>query len=195
MPPAEAIQQYLIGAWRLMTGHEDGLGRLDLSADGFWNSFFAIVISLPALIVGWVSVANGLGGESFAERLAVVLRLAVVDLLAWVVPIAALALVARRFGIGHRFVPYVVASNWGSALFVWMMMPPSVVELLFPDAQDATSLLSLLLFLATMVLSWRLTNAALGLGAVAASWVFGGMFLLSLAVLLVLQSLLGLSPP
>lgn len=157
MPPAEAIQDYLTGAWLLMTGRRDGLGRLDLSADGFWNSFFAIVVALPALIVGWVEVANGLGGESFAMRLSVVLRMAAVDLLSWILPIVLLALVARPLGIAHRFVPYVVATNWGSALFVWMMLPPAILDLFLPGAKDVSALLSLLLFVATLVLSWRLT--------------------------------------
>ena len=39
-PPAS-----LTGAWRLMLGKADGLRLLDLSADGFWNSFFAIVVA------------------------------------------------------------------------------------------------------------------------------------------------------
>jgi hypothetical protein len=60
MPPAEDIQQFLTGAWRLMMGKPDGIRLLDISADGFWNSFFAIVISLPALVVGWVAIANEL---------------------------------------------------------------------------------------------------------------------------------------
>ncbi len=64
MPSAEEIQLYLTGAWRMMMGKADGLRLLDLSADGFWNSFFAIVIALPALIVGWVGVANELSALS-----------------------------------------------------------------------------------------------------------------------------------
>ena len=39
----------------MMLGKPDGLRLLDLSADGFWNSFFAIVGALPALIAGWVT--------------------------------------------------------------------------------------------------------------------------------------------
>ena len=57
----DEIQRYLTGAWRMMMGKADGLRLLDLSADGFWNSFFAIVVALPALIVGWVGVANEIG--------------------------------------------------------------------------------------------------------------------------------------
>ncbi|MER9338061.1 hypothetical protein NKJ06_29550, partial [Mesorhizobium sp. M0293] len=54
MLSADETQASLTGAWRLMLGKTDGLRLLDLSADGFWNSFFAIVVAAPALLVGWV---------------------------------------------------------------------------------------------------------------------------------------------
>ena len=100
-----------------MFGKADGLRLLDLSADGFWNSFFAIVVAAPALIVGWVGIANEIGDpEAFAGRLGMLIRLATVDIGSWVLPLVGLALVAPRAGIGGRFVHYVVASNWASAI-------------------------------------------------------------------------------
>jgi hypothetical protein len=195
MPPAEDIQQYLTGAWRLMMGKPDGIRLLDISADGFWNSFFAIVISLPALVVGWVAVANELSQDPdvLSGRFSIFLRLGLVDIGAWVLPLAALALVAKPAGIGGRFVHYVVATNWGSALIVWSMLPPALLRLFFPEASDTASAISLVLFMLSMVLSWRLTNAALGRGPSIASAVFAGMFAVSLAVLFALQALFGLS--
>src|SRR5690606_476155 len=92
-----------------------------------------------------------------------------------------------------RFVHLVVASNWGSALIVWIMLPPSLLGLLVPAASEAAAFLSLALFVATMVLSWRLTNIAIGKGPAVASAVFAGMFLVSLVVLFVLQAAFGLT--
>ena len=63
-----------------MLGKADGLRLLDLSADGFWNSFFAIVVAAPALIVGWVGIANEIGDpDAFAGRFGMLMRLATVD--------------------------------------------------------------------------------------------------------------------
>ena len=45
MLSADETQSALLGAWRLMLGKADGFRLLDLSADGFWNSFFAIVVA------------------------------------------------------------------------------------------------------------------------------------------------------
>ncbi|MEP4419816.1 MAG: transporter, partial [Nitratireductor sp.] len=100
-------------------------------------------------------------------------------------------------GVGDRFVPYVVASNWGSALLIWLMLPATLVRLLAPGADELAALLSLAAFLVTMALSWRLTNAVIDRGAGLASAVFALMLALSIGVLLTLQALFGLDalPP
>ncbi|TPJ71925.1 transporter [Mesorhizobium sp. B2-6-2] len=186
----------LAGAWRLMFGKADGLRLLDLSADGFWNSFFAIVVAAPALIVGWVGIANEVGDPSaFAGRLGMLIRLATVDIGSWVLPLVALALVAPRAGIGGRFVHYVVASNWASAIIAWLMLPSALLRLLLPSASEVSSLVSLALFALSMVLTWRMTNTTIGKGAAVGTAVFVGMFIASLLVLFGLQALLGIDIP
>lgn len=196
MLSADETQSALLGAWRLMLGKADGFRLLDLSADGFWNSFFAIVVALPAMIVGWVGIANEIGDpDAFAGRFGMVVRLAVIDLGTWVLPLVALAFVGRRAGIGGRFVHYVVASNWASAIVAWLMLPPALLRLFGPATDQAVSLFSLVLFIATMVLTWRMTNLAIGRGAAVGTAVFVGMFLVSLAVLFALQALLGVTVP
>ncbi|TIP74102.1 transporter [Mesorhizobium sp.] len=186
----------LNGAWRLMLGKADGLRQLDLSADGFWNSFFAIVVAAPALIVGWVGVANEIGDpNAFAGRFSTLVRLATVDIVVWVLPLVGLALVAPRAGIGARFVHYVVASNWASAIIAWIMLPAALIRLFLPSANEFAVLASLLLFALSMILTWRMTNVAIGRGAAVGSAVFAGMFVASLVVLFSLQALLGIGAP
>ncbi len=195
MPSAEEIQQYLTGVWRMMLGRQDGLKMLDLSVDGFWNSFFAMLVAAPPLIVGWVGFANQFSAYSdgFGDRVSVLLRVALVDFSVWVLPLVALAIIAPRVGIGDRFVHLVVAGNWASALTAWIMLPPSLLDLFLPMAGEARNLLSFVLFLVTLVLTWRLTNVALGKGPAVATAVFVGMCFLSVFLLFVLQAVLGLS--
>lgn len=195
MPSAAEIQRYLTGAWRLMTGKTDGLSMLDISADGFWNSFFAIVIALPALLVGWLAIADDLGQEPaiFGDRLSILVRLAFIDLAAWLLPLAGLAAAAGPAGIADRFVHYVIASNWGSALIAWISVPVSLLQLM-TESSDFTMLVSVSFFLLTLVFFWRLTNAALAKGPAVATGVFGGMLVASLFVLFTLQGMFGLAP-
>lgn len=196
MPSAQDIQTYMTGAWRLMMGKPEAVRLFDLSADGFWNSFYAIVVAVPALTVGWASFAGDFAVGA-SGRFGIVFLLGVIDLATWVLPLVVLALVAKPLGVGDRFVAYVVASNWGSALLIWLMLPATLVRLLAPGAEDLAALLSLLAFLVTMALSWRLTNAVIDRGAGLATGVFTLMLALSIGVLLTLQALFGLDalPP
>jgi hypothetical protein len=190
MPPSDYVQRHLAAAWQMMNGRADGLRALDISADGFWNSFFGIVVALPPLIVSWVSYADLSQqdlSETFRDRMAVVGKLAVIDLASWVVPIIGLALVAKRAGLADRFVHYVVASNWSTAIIAWLMVPPSIVLLFAPDAREFASLLSLVLFILSLIFDWRMTNTALGKGAAIATGLFASMVAASLAILLALQ--------
>jgi hypothetical protein len=179
----------------MMMGKADGIRLLDLSADGFWNSFFAIIIALPALALGWISVADDLMVNLVGvSKPGVIARLAIVDLGTWILPLVGLALAAKPVGIADRFVHYVVASNWGSAILLWLMLPAALLRLIAPGARDFAALITLLFYGLTLVLAWRLTNAAIGRGAALATAVFGGMFVASLVVLYLLQHLVGLTP-
>lgn len=195
MPSAEEIEQYLTGVWRMMLGRPDGLRMLDLSADGFWNSFFAMLVAVPPLVVGWVNFANDLTAfsEGFGGRLSIVLRLAMIDFVTWVAPLVVLAAVARHVRLADRFVHLVVAGNWASALIAWFMLPPALIGLVMPGTGPVREFLSLLFFIAAMVLSWRVTNAAIGKGAAMATAVFAGMFVVSVIALFLMQGLLGLN--
>lgn len=196
MPSFDHIQSYMAGVWHLMNGRPEGVRSLDLTADGFWNSFFAVVIALPALFVGWVSLANEIeGGGAFGMRVTILFRLAIIYLATWIGPLLLFAAVAGPAGLGSRFVPYVVASNWASALFVWFMLPPSLLSLVWPAGAEFASALSLGFLMVTLVFSWRLTNSVIAMGPAVATAVFAGMFIASLAILLTLQPLFGLSLP
>ncbi len=175
----------------MMLGKADGLRLLDLSVDGFWNSFVAIAVAAPAMIVGWVGIANT--GETAASRFELLLRLAFVDIGTWILPVLALAIIAPRVGLGGRFVHYVVASNWASAIIAWLMLPGALMRLLFPAAEQASGLVSLALFFVSLVFSWRMTNQAIAKGAAMATAVFAGMFVTALIVLFALQWLVGVS--
>ena len=193
---ADETQASLTGAWRLMLGKAEGVRLLNLTADGFWNSFYAIAIAVPALVVGWVGIANEIGEpDAFAQRLAILVRLAMVDLGAWVLPLIGLAVIAPRAGIGDRFVAYVVASNWASAIIAWLMLPAALVRMLLPDGAGIAGFVSLFCFILSIVLTWRMTNTVIGKGVAVGAAVFLGMFVASVAVLFALQALLGITVP
>ena len=197
MPPAEDVQRGLFGAWRLMMGDRDGMRHMDISVDGFWNSFFAVIVAFPALVIGWLAAADriaelGLGAEVEIGRGGLLARLAVVEIGVWLLPLAAYMLVARYVGLSDRIVHLVVACNWGEALGRWLVLPVALLLMVWRPERETEDAVRLIVFLAVAVLNWRLTNAALGKGPAIASAVFGGLFIGSLLVLLALEGMLGL---
>jgi len=197
MPSAEDIQLYLTGAWRMMLGKADGLRLLDLSADGFWNSFFAIVIALPPLTVSWVGAANDLSQLSadFGSKFSIVARLAVIDIATWILPLVALAAIVSRVRLADRFVHLVVSGNWASALFIWATVPIPLARLIWGLGTETRALLWFVLLGLNLVVSWRVTHIALGKGAAVTTAVFAGMLFLSLMIQGFLMAALGLGQP
>jgi hypothetical protein len=197
MPDWDEIQRYLWGVWRMMTGHADGLDQLDFSEDGFWQSFHAITVSLPPLIVGWIIFANDmivLRPET-GSRLSIMGRVAFVDLASWVLPLVVLAFVVKPLGISKRFSPYVVASNWGTVIGAWLMVPATLVRTLMPGWPSFSTGFGLLLYAAVMVLTYRLTHVALKRSYAWSAAFFVALIAGSLFLMILLQNVLGIAPP
>ncbi len=196
IPSFDEIQQYLTGTWRMMTGRPDGLDQLDISSDGFWNSFFAIVLVVPVFAVDWVAATNelALATDGLGTRGTIVLRLAIADLTTWLVPIAVLAIVAGPLGIGDRFVHYVIASNWAAVLLNWLLLPISLIDLAGIEEYDTVlALVLIVLLVVALVLYWRLINAVLQKGAWAATLLFAGMLFAEMFVFYSVRGFLGVS--
>ncbi|MBZ0161135.1 MAG: transporter [Notoacmeibacter sp.] len=191
MPSHEEIQRYVAGVWQMMiTARPDGLRLLDISADGFWRSFWALALALPPMSIAWVAAAPAYVTAD-TGKLSVVLRLGLIDLAVWLVPLVALAILARPIGMADRFVHFVISGNWGGAVIAWLLAPVSILLLFLPEGEGG-GLLSLAAFVASLTLGWRLAH-----GAIARDWlyttaVFTGVIVLSLFILFALQAALGL---
>ena len=59
------VWQYLRGCMRLAAGEHKAIEAFDLSADGFYQSFQAMLFALPIMALTWMSIA---GSEQIAER-------------------------------------------------------------------------------------------------------------------------------
>ena len=189
MPSTDEIQAALAATWRLMLGKAEAVGDLDLSADGFWNSFFAMAVALPALFVMWTNEANQLapGAVNLSERLGLVLRLAIIEGVAWVLPVLAVAFALHKMGRSDRVVPFVVANNWGQALIVWIILPAIVLNSFVPSLADVVLWVLVALFVASLVLFWRLNNAVLGMGAAVPTAAIAAMVVAPLVIDYVLR--------
>lgn len=190
----DLISRYLTGAWRLMMGRDEGNQLLDYSADGFWNSFFALIVALPPLLLSWVSFMNSYMPAEGSNKALWLLGLGIVDLSGWIVPLVLFAFAARYIGLADRLVPFVVATNWGGALVSWIALPAPLLRLFNPQNDDLAASVGLLIFIVTMFLTWRLINAVLDRGPMVATAVLFATAAVSIFTMVTLQGYFGLLP-
>ena len=100
-----------------MLGRPEGLNRLDTSLEGFWRSFAAIILVAPFALLALDQPAaarcrsrRGAGPLTGGGARA----LGVALLVDWFAFPLIFALLAPTFGLGSRYVPFIVARNWAS---------------------------------------------------------------------------------
>lgn len=117
-------------AFDLFLGRRDALARFDMSVDGFWHSFRAMLYALPFFAIT-AAVEHGLMlADSVVENAsgATFITARIVDYgIDWVAMPTLLALFATRLGISRSYAPYVIVRNWA---LVVMSAPSALVALL-----------------------------------------------------------------
>ncbi len=116
----------------LLLGKPGAVGRFDVSLEGFWRSFAAILLVLPSfaivLMAEWRGQLQRLPPEVVdvpwvgyaAERVAALG-------LDWVALPLVLALLAGRLGLSGRYVAFIVARNWASPVAAALYAVPALL--------------------------------------------------------------------
>jgi hypothetical protein len=185
----------LRGVWLMMLGRREGLALLDVSADGFWRSFQAILLALPGLVLSWFSHARDLSGLVPLSSGAIVFRSALVETAAWFIPIIIFSLLAKPFGVSARFTHFVVANNWLSVFFSYAVLLLAPFDLLGPGFDELALIVALLILLLSLVMFFRVTHIALGSAWQTSSAMFLIVILVSLPLIFSIEGALGISYP
>jgi hypothetical protein len=125
MISAAEVTRSLYGAWRLACRDPLGLQLFDTSIEGFWRSFYAALVALPAYAV--------MVGFRIADEWATVdpLRLFAIETIAYVIGWTAFPLVAfyltQMLSRASYYPAYIVAYNWANVLQVALYMPVTVL--------------------------------------------------------------------
>lgn len=129
----QSIAENLFGAWQVMTGRAEGLNRLDTSLQGFWRSFAAVILVVPFAMLALLSqeplaVEAGVEAQQWTgNRLALEGFALLCDWFAFPLVFAA---VAPPFGLGSRYVPFIVTRNWASVIVAAIMGAAHALHLL-----------------------------------------------------------------
>lgn len=127
-------------AFRTLRFDGKALGEYDRSFEGFFRSFFAAILALPIHIFlslgemrvladaqtsGQAADAGKAASEGFSYSLPDVFLYA----LDWLVFPLVMIGVSRMIGASGRYVPYIVAYNWGSLVVLLATVPPYLAYL------------------------------------------------------------------
>ena len=127
---ADDVARSLRGSWHLMTRGAEALPELDLTREGFWRSFLAFALMLPATIAILAAVRLMAGLPNSAGLFtAPALALSVVAALALTILAVPALLIALRPRLAQtpRFTSFVIAWNWAGIVSAGMMALPATV--------------------------------------------------------------------
>lgn len=161
MISVEEAARGIYGAWRLAHGDRSGLSCFDATHDGFWRSFGAAIVALPAYAA---LVALGIAdydGEVNWPGVALVESIAyVIDWFAF--PLAAVY-ICRRLGKEARYVLLIVALNWAKVIVAILMLPATIVASM--AANSIFAIIPIAVFAGVLVYIWHVTRVALDASA------------------------------
>ena len=175
------------GAWRLAHGDRSGLAFFDSSLDGFWRSFGAAIVALPAyaVLVG-LSIAEQPGDVDYGGTALVELIAYTMDWFAF--PLAAVYL-TRAMGKGGNYTRLIVALNWARVVEAAVMVPAALVASL-ADGEGPLAVVPIVVFLGILVYHWWVTRVALDVTGVEAMLVLLVNLSIGVAIALWARSLL-----
>ena len=124
------VARSLRGSWHLMTRGAEALPELDLSRDGFWRSFLAFALMLPATVAILAAVRLVAGLPNSAGLFAApALALSVIAALALTILAVPVLLIALRPELAQtpRFTSFVIAWNWAGIVSASLMAVPAAI--------------------------------------------------------------------
>ncbi len=124
IPNLEVIRLALVGTWRLFLDAPDAHRYFDKSVNGFWQSFFAIVICIPMVVYiyfvqpvfGALQVQTSMGDLNSVFTAPPPLPFALQYAFSWIAFPVAMIPFSRVFDLSQNYIAYIVAFNWANVL-------------------------------------------------------------------------------
>ena len=187
---ADEVGRSLRGTVALLNRRTEGLKAFDFSSRGFFRSFAAIWLTLPAYVVTLALERQRLGlarsGEPLFADPGLVLLEAAGHVAGFVALPLAMIVVARRLGLGGRYVPFVVVTNWIGAVGLTVLSIPGLMLLAGWATPHLAGFFSLAFVVIILRLHWFATKVTLavpgGLAALIVAFGLGLNVLIASAV-------------
>ena len=194
--PAE-IERALRGTVKLMRRDPAGRFLFDTSLDGFWRSFLVIVIALPLLLPAVLADRAYVLAHPETDAIMVSATVfyfieAVSVLLGWIAFPLAMLPIARWYGLGGRYLPYIAVHNWATLLPLIPFSAAATLYLLGGLSLAGLSMAAFLVLGVELYLRFQVARLVAGVDPAIAAALTILDFLLGLVVDLVAFRLIGL---
>lgn len=192
---ADEVNRSFKGTLDLLHSRAEGLKSFDMSERGFWRSFAAIWLTLPAYIVSLAFERLRLGILSPDRSLLDSVWLDLVVALGHLASFAALPIamiwITRRFNLTKAYVPFVIVTNWITVMGLLVLSVPAMLLLIGWATPSLASLFSLAFAVIIVRIQWFATKATLGLSNFPALGIVLLGIMLNSGIACITRSLLG----
>ena len=160
------ITKSINGAWRIARMDQNALNYFNMSIEGFWRSFLAVLIVVPLYVVFLVLNLGQLSGMELHVGSAtptdfyVAIKLAA-HILGWLAFPVVMIPISRLMDLSQSYVPYIIVWNWSNVLVMAVILP--AVLLFPPSAQSGQSAKLILMAAQITVLFYGYLVARAGL--------------------------------
>jgi hypothetical protein len=169
---AEEVNRSFRGTLDLLNSRAEGLKAFDMSERGFWHSFAALWLTLPAYIVSLAFERLRLGllqpDRSLLDNVWLDLVVAFGHVAGFLALPVAMIWIARWLRLEKAYVPFVIVTNWISVIGMMVLSVPAMLMLLGWAPPGLASLFSLAFAVIIVRLQWFATKSTLGLASLPA---------------------------
>ncbi len=167
---ADEVNRSVRGTLELLNRRVEGLKAFDMSEDGFWRSFAAIWLTLPAYVVSlaFERARLGLDNGHLLDHPGLDVAVAAAHLASFVALPLAMIWIARRFDLTRAYVPFVIVTNWISAMGLLVLSVPAMLLLLGWATPPLASVFSLAFAVVIVRMQWFAAKATLGISSLPA---------------------------
>jgi hypothetical protein len=148
----------VFGCYRFARADQNAFQFFNISIEGFYRSFAAMIIILP--VIGIYSFFLAQMSEADVGMIEVVTSEMMITLLSWVLYLASLYILARYFGVAENYSVFVIVYNWSQVFFAIIWLPLSFLAVT-QASQEAAAILSMIFIMASYFYLWYIIMRSL----------------------------------
>lgn len=183
----------IYGAWRLLHFDRAAIQYFDSTLDGFWKSFYAALVALPAVFVlRALFLANNPEIAATAGMSRVVMVFAIDYAYQWLLFPLVMFYLAEGIGRSRQYVAFIVARNWSQVIQFAIILPAALLVVMGGANEAGWGWVILIAaHMATWVYGWFIARTALDISGLAAALIVFTELAISIVISIFSELLVG----